>query len=187
MPTPQTHTIGPIGRLGHWTAAHFRVVAIAWAVVAVGLGVFAPRAEKALSGAGWEAPGSESVQARKLIDRNFDGAGTYGLTVVVHARDRTVSDPAFARVLRAVEARLGSDPAVTTVVPPRAGTAKEPSGSTTVNADHPGSTRPSPVDVRNPPPGQGPASDRVTAPLLPGSGARRGAAEAAGRAGRTGR
>ena len=57
--------------------------------------VLAPRVEQALSGAGWETTGSESVQARQLIDRNFDGFGTYGLTVVVHAPDKTVSDPAF--------------------------------------------------------------------------------------------
>ena len=54
-------TVGPIGRLGRWTATHFRVVAVAWVVVAVGFGVFAPRVEKALSGAGWEATGSQSV------------------------------------------------------------------------------------------------------------------------------
>ena len=34
------------------------LVAIAWVVVAVGLGFFAPRVEHALSGAGWEATGS---------------------------------------------------------------------------------------------------------------------------------
>src|SRR4051794_30589911 len=85
--------VGPIGRLGRWTATHFAAVAAAWVVVAVGLGVFAPRAEQALSGAGWEATGSESVQARELIDKNFDGLGSYGLVVVVHATDKTVSDP----------------------------------------------------------------------------------------------
>ena len=79
-----------------WTAGHFRIVAAAWVVVAVGLGVLAPRVEKALSGAGWETTGSESVQARQLIDKGFNGFGTYGLTVVVHAPDKTVSDPAFA-------------------------------------------------------------------------------------------
>src|SRR5205807_852588 len=77
--------VGPIGSLGRWTATHFRVVVAAWLVIAVGLGVFAPRAEKALSGAGWEATGSESVQARGLIDRSFDGRGSYALTVVVQA------------------------------------------------------------------------------------------------------
>jgi RND superfamily putative drug exporter len=98
---------------------HFRAVAAAWVAIAVGLGVFAPRAETALSGAGWEATGSESVQARKLIDKNLNGLGSYGQTVVVHAPDRTVSDPVFRRVLGATEAKLRSDPAVTTVVPPR--------------------------------------------------------------------
>src|SRR3954467_11975144 len=118
--------IGPGARLGRWTAGHFRIVAAAWVVVAVGLGVFAPRADKALSGAGWEATGSESVQSRQLIDRSFDGLGTYGQVVVVHAPDRTVSDPVFARVLRSVESKLKSDPAVATVLHPQPGVSISP-------------------------------------------------------------
>src|SRR3954449_811565 len=118
MTTTQTNaTVGPIGRLGRWTATHFGAVAAAWVVVAVGLGVFAPRAEKALSGAGWEATGSESVQARQLIEKRLNGLGTYGSTVVVHSPGRTVSDPAFRRALQGVEARLKRDPALSTVVP----------------------------------------------------------------------
>ena len=124
--------LGPIGRLGRWTAAHFRIVAATWVVVAVGLGILAPRVEKALSGAGWEATGSESVQARQLIDKNFNGLGSYGLTVVVHSPDKTVADPAFQRALRGVEAKLKSDPAVTTVVPPRAGVSISPDRHTAV-------------------------------------------------------
>jgi RND superfamily putative drug exporter len=69
--------VGAIGRLGRWTAGHFRIVAAAWVVVAVGLGVLAPRVETALSGAGWETTGSESVQARQSIDKSFNGSGTY--------------------------------------------------------------------------------------------------------------
>jgi RND superfamily putative drug exporter len=110
----QTHTTGPIGRLGRWTATHFAAVAAAWLVIAVGLGVFAPRAEHALSGAGWEATGSESVRARKLIDTHFDGRGTYGLTVVVHAPSKAVPED----TLTAVAAMLERDPAVSTVAPP---------------------------------------------------------------------
>jgi RND superfamily putative drug exporter len=106
---PTHPQLGPIGRLGRWTATHFRTVAVAWAVVVVGLGVVAPRAEHALSGAGWEATGSESVQARHLIDERFGGAGSYGLTVVVRAPEAT---PAFASVLRRVETRLRRDPSV---------------------------------------------------------------------------
>lgn len=125
-------TVGPIGRLGRWTAAHLRLVVAGWVVVVVGLGFLAPRAETALSGAGWEATGSESVQARKLIDTNFKGAGPYGLTVVIHARDSTMSDPAFQRVVRRVEDRLKRDPAVAAVVAPRAGVSISPDGHVAV-------------------------------------------------------
>jgi RND superfamily putative drug exporter len=124
--------IGPIGRLGRWSATHFGAVAAAWIVVAVGLGIFAPRVETALSGAGWETTGSESVHARQLIDKNFNGLGSYGQLVVIHSPDKTVSDPAFRRALRGVEAKLRSDPAVTTVVPPRAGISISPDRHTAV-------------------------------------------------------
>src|SRR4051794_22417747 len=109
--------LGPIGRLGGWTASHFRVVAALWIVIAGGLGAFAPRAEHALSGAGWEATGSESVQARQLIDRHFDGSGSYRLTAVVHSRART-ADPGFRQVVRNVQAEMLRDPAVQAVAAP---------------------------------------------------------------------
>jgi RND superfamily putative drug exporter len=75
--------LGPIGRLGYWMAGHVRFVVIAWVVIAVGLGIFAPRAEHALSGAGWEASGSESVAARDKIEGAFGGQSGYALMVVV--------------------------------------------------------------------------------------------------------
>jgi RND superfamily putative drug exporter len=124
--------VGPIGRLGRFMARHFALVATAWVVVAVGLGVFAPKVEHALSGAGWEATGSESVKARELIDRNFDGLGSYGLMVVAHSQDATVGDPQFAASLHKVEATLRSSDAVTTVVPPRPGTTISKDGRTAV-------------------------------------------------------
>ncbi len=134
VPAPDGHRprVGAIGRLGRWTAGHFRLVAAAWVVVAVGLGILAPRVETALSGAGWEATGSESVQARKVIDNGFTGSGTYGLTVAVHSRDKTASDPTFARVLRGVQETLASDPAVATVTPPQAGVSISPDGHAAV-------------------------------------------------------
>ena len=78
-------------------------VAIAWALVAVALGVFAPRVETALSGAGWEATGSESVAARKAIDENFQGLSSSALMVVVHSPDKTVGDPAFRRAVASTQ------------------------------------------------------------------------------------
>lgn len=113
--------LGPIGRLGHWTATHFRAVLVGWLVIAVAFGVLAPRVEKALSGAGWEATGSQSVQARALIDKNFKGLGSYGLTVVVHSPTKTVTDPNFKRAIAGVQRTLHADKSVTVVVPPKPG------------------------------------------------------------------
>jgi putative drug exporter of the RND superfamily len=124
--------VGPIGRLGRWTATHFRVVLAAWLVVALGLGVLAPRVEKALAGAGWEATGSQSVQARHLIDRNFAGLSSYGLMTVVHSSALTASDPAFQGVVTGAERALRSDPAVRTVLPPQAGVSISRDGHTAV-------------------------------------------------------
>ena len=41
--------LGPVGRVGRYTATHFRQVLAAWVLVALVLGFFAPRVEKALS------------------------------------------------------------------------------------------------------------------------------------------
>ena len=70
-------------------------------VVAVGLGFLAPRVETALSGAGWEATGSESVAARALIQQQFAGNASSGLMVVAPLPDAdALTDPAFAAVTR---------------------------------------------------------------------------------------
>jgi len=58
------------------------VVVVVWLVLAIGLGALAPRVEHALSGAGWEVSGSESVRAREQIDRDFAGGGSYALQAV---------------------------------------------------------------------------------------------------------
>jgi RND superfamily putative drug exporter len=113
---------GPIGRLGRYTATHFRTVAIAWALVAVVLGVLAPRVENALSGAGWEATGSQSVAARKAIDKNFQGLSSSALMVVVHSDTKTVNDPAFQQAIASATSTLKADSRVKSVVPPQQGT-----------------------------------------------------------------
>ena len=105
--------VGPIGRLGGWTASHVKLVVVAWAVIAVGLGVFAPRAEHALSGAGWEASGSESVAARDRIDASFGGQGAYALMVVVHG------DGDLGPTLSEVARILGGDHRVSSVSKPQ--------------------------------------------------------------------
>ena len=116
----RTH-VGPIGRLGRYTATHFRTVLLGWLAVAVVLGFFAPRVETALSGAGWEASGSQSAQARKLVERDFAGLGSYGLETVVYSPTETVASPAFKSAIMRVERTLRANSAVRTVSRPRPG------------------------------------------------------------------
>ena len=82
----QPETVGPIGRLGRWAADHVRAVAIAWAIVAVALGVFAPKVETRALGrrlAG-ERLGVGRRRGRS-IQRNFAGLSSSALMVVVHS------------------------------------------------------------------------------------------------------
>jgi putative drug exporter of the RND superfamily len=125
-------TFGPIGRLGRFAADHVRAVALAWAIVAVALAAFAPKVETALSGAGWQANGSESVQARTLIQRNFAGLSSQALTVVVHSSTATTSSPAFRQTLARVEQVLSADRRVASVQRPRPDASISPDGHTAI-------------------------------------------------------
>jgi RND superfamily putative drug exporter len=125
-------SVGPIGRLGRWTASHFRLVLAAWALLAVGLGIFAPKVEHALSGAGWEATGSESVTARELIDRNFDGLSSSALQVVVYSPDATVEARAFKDAIARATSILERDDRVAAVVAPQPGLSIARDGHTAV-------------------------------------------------------
>ena len=56
---------GPLGRLGVWVTHHRKLTAGVWLLLIVGLGAFAPKVEADLSGASWQADGSESVAVRE--------------------------------------------------------------------------------------------------------------------------
>jgi RND superfamily putative drug exporter len=118
-PLEHPEAVGPIGRLGRFAADHVRAVSIGWAVVAVVLAGFAPQVETALSGAGWQANGSESVRARALVQQHFGGLASTGPVVVIHSPTRTVSSAVFAATVAKAEAILRSDRRISTVVPPR--------------------------------------------------------------------
>jgi putative drug exporter of the RND superfamily len=124
--------VGPLGRLGGWTADHVRAVAITWLIVAVALAAFAPKVETALSGAGWQANGSQSVQARALIQRNFAGLSSSALMVVVHSARQTTADPAFDRTIQRVERVLAGDSRVASVRAPQAGAGISADGHTAI-------------------------------------------------------
>jgi RND superfamily putative drug exporter len=121
-----------LGRLGFWTASHFRAVLLAWVVVALGLGFFAPKAQHALAGAGWEASGSQSVAARQLIDKQFAGLSSAALQVVVHSNRHTIHDPTVQVVITRAEQLLRADDRISRVVPPTAGVSVSRDGHTAV-------------------------------------------------------
>jgi RND superfamily putative drug exporter len=107
-------------------------VFIVWAIIVVGLGVLAPRVETALSGAGWQDSGSQSVQARNLIQASFAGNSSSALMVVVHSPTLTTTVAAFASTIRRSEAVLRSDTRVASVTPPTAGMTISQDGHTAV-------------------------------------------------------
>src|SRR5688500_18087467 len=136
MATSRSSTVsrrlGPLGRLGRWSARHRRFVFVSWAVLAVALGVLAPRAEHALSGGGWQADGSEPVGAREQIERHFGGHGSYALAVVVSSPSHTAGEPEFERAVESSAETLRQEEAVTDVRLPRSGESISPDGHVAV-------------------------------------------------------
>lgn len=109
----------PLARFGRWAHEHRLLVIAAWVVVAVGLGVFAPRLEHSLSGAMWEVRGSDSLAARRIVEENFGGLSSQSAAVVLHSDTLDASSPAFReRIARAITV-LAAEPAYGPAMPPQ--------------------------------------------------------------------
>ena len=119
-------------RLATWAVDHRRLVVIAWAAAVLALGVLAPFADRALSGAGWEAPGSESGQARRAVESHFPGQGTYALSVVVAGPPAGADDREMRGALADVERVLRGDRAVSGVRAPQRGATISQDGRTAI-------------------------------------------------------
>ena len=129
---PSASRPGPVGRLGAVAARRPGRVLILWLLVLVVLGAFAPRVEKALAGAGWEASGSESVAVRNTVQREFGGMSSAAMMVVVHRADGPVTSGQGAEAIARAGQLLRSDPRVSTVVPPQQGLSISADGRTAV-------------------------------------------------------
>ena len=124
---------GPLGRLGVWVTAHAKLVTGVWLLLIVGLGAFAPQVEHNLSGAGWQADGSESVAARELARESFGGNASSAIQVVVHSTDgEPVTEGAGADVLARVTAILEAEPRIADVIAPMPGATVSQDGSTAI-------------------------------------------------------
>ena len=118
----QTHEPGWIARLGGWSAAHLGVVLVAWLVVVGALGAFVPQVENKLSGAGWQDSGSQSVQARTILGKEFAGLNSSALQVVVHVSQGAVAtNPQAQSVLSRATDLLKADHRISTVIAPQPG------------------------------------------------------------------
>ncbi|MBO1766691.1 MMPL family transporter [Allobranchiibius sp. GilTou38] len=104
-----------------------------WLIALAVFGAFAPQVESALSGAGWQDSGSQSVQARDVIQRNFHGMGATALQVVIHDGTGPIAkDPKAQQLISQVEALLKADPRVSTVLGPQPGSSLSRDGATAI-------------------------------------------------------
>ena len=124
---------GLFARLGRWTATHMRAVLVAWLLVLIAFGAFAPQVETSLAGAGWQDSSSQSVQARNIIQQDFSGLGSAGLEVVVVDHNGALStDPTGQAAIAKVAALLKADPRVSTVQMPQEGVTISRDGRTAI-------------------------------------------------------
>ncbi len=123
---------GPLGRLGVWVTDHARLTTVVWILLIVGLGAFAPKVEGELSGAGWQADGSESVAARELAQEHFGGNASTAIQVVVHSTGGPVTSGEGKQVLARATSMLEADSRIGDVLQPQPGATLSKDGRTAV-------------------------------------------------------
>lgn len=125
--------LGPMARLGTWTAVHRRWVYGIWAILVIGFGIAAPAVFNSLAGAGWQADGTESVQVREITQEHFGGNSSAAIQVVIDSRSGPLSQEAIDDVVHrageitATDARLNNR-----VIAPVPGTTISRDGSTAI-------------------------------------------------------
>jgi RND superfamily putative drug exporter len=103
-----------------------------WILLIVGLGAFAPKVESQLSGAGWQADGSESVAARELAQDHFGGNASSAIQVVVHSTAGPIASAAGTKVLAKVTTMLEADSRIAAVIAPQPGATLSQDGQAAV-------------------------------------------------------
>ena len=115
-----------------WVLDHARLTSVVWVLLIVGLGVFAPKVEAELSGAGWQADGSESVAVRELAREHFGGNTSSAIQVVVHTDTGTLTEGPGRQVVDKATAMLEAEPRIAEVLAPRPGASLSRDGTTAV-------------------------------------------------------
>ena len=79
-----THkTSGPLAAIAHFSVARKKTVMLIWLIVVLAAAPLAITLTKALSGAGWEAQGSEAQIVRDELRKNFPQLGAEAAMIVV--------------------------------------------------------------------------------------------------------
>jgi len=131
-PALDPRTYGVLGRLGLTVARHRRATLVVWGLIVVVLGVFAPRVESELSGAGWQANGSESVAVRDLAVEHFGGNASSAIQVVFTDPEGEVVTGAGGEAIASATALLDGDSRVGEVIAPQPGVTISQDGHTAV-------------------------------------------------------
>lgn len=132
IPETEPARSGPLGRLGVAVSRHARLTTAVWLLLIIGLGAFAPRVEAELSGAGWQANGSESVAVREAAQKHFGGNASHAIQVVVRSENGPVTEGAGADVLAEATVLLNADGRIAEVMAPQPGATLSQDGSTAV-------------------------------------------------------
>ncbi|WP_251066721.1 MMPL family transporter [Streptomyces sp. ISL-36] len=102
----------PLARLGRLAVRRSRAVLLTALLLFLGLGVYGAGAQAGLDLARWDAPGTESVEAARVLREDFS-TGNPNLALLVTARGGDIDDPATARAARALAAEVAALPHVT--------------------------------------------------------------------------
>src|SRR5450759_1694602 len=109
----------PFAAVGSWMRIHRRLVFLVWGLVALSLGVFAPRLEGSLSVVMVQVDNSQSLAARQLIDQNFGGLSSQSAVLVLHSDTLSDTDPAFAHSISTSQGALAAETAFGPALPPQ--------------------------------------------------------------------
>ena len=104
-------------RLAASMARHRRAVILVWLIVTLAAAPLAITLTKALSGAGWDAKGSDAEKVRMELRNDFPALGAEN-PIVVFRQDTPIADNPSA--LQALEAELANGPRVLSVADPLA-------------------------------------------------------------------
>ncbi|MBI4932405.1 MAG: MMPL family transporter [Actinobacteria bacterium] len=104
-------------RLAASMARHRRAVILVWAIVTLAGAPLALTLTSALSGAGWDAKGSDAEQVRMELRNDFPALGAENPIVVFRQETPITDDPS---ALQALQAELADGPRVLSVVDPLA-------------------------------------------------------------------